>query len=79
MSQTTFLIWVLALAVLLVWPVSRLVWVLSVRRMQRKLARELEADEVRGQRRRAWIVAVVLSLLFSWVYNASRLGLPGGG
>jgi len=79
MSQTTFLIWVLALAVLLVWPVSRLVWVLSVRRMQRKLARELEADEVRGQRRRAWIVAIVLSLLFSWVYNASRLGLPGGG
>jgi len=79
MSQTTFLIWVLALAVLLVWPVSRLVWVLSVRRMQRKLARELEADEVRGQRRRAWIIAVVLSLLFSWVYNASRLGLPGGG
>ena len=79
MSQTTFLLWVLALAVLLVWPVSRLVWVLSVRRMQRKLARELEADEVRGQRRRAWIVAIVLSLLFSWVYNASRLGLPGGG
>lgn len=79
MTQTTFMLWVLALAALLIWPVSRIVWVLSVRRLQRKLARELEDEEVRGQRRRSWVIALVLSLVFSWLYNASQLGLPGGG
>ena len=39
--MVNFLIWVLILAALLFWPVSKLVWVLSVRRLQRKLDKQL--------------------------------------
>ncbi len=79
MSPIAFWTWVLLLAALLYYPVSKLVWVLSVRRLQRKLGRPLEEAEIRGQRQRSWVIAALLVLFFSWLYNASRLGLPGGG
>ena len=70
---------VLVLAALLFYPVSKLVWVLSVRRLQRKLGRELDGVEIQGQRQRAWVVAAFVVLIFSWLYNFSRIGPPGGG
>ena len=79
MTQTAFWTWVLLLAALLYYPVSKLVWVMSVRRLQRKLGRALEEAEIRGQRQRAWVVAAFLVLIFSWLYNFSRLGPPTGG
>ncbi len=79
-----FILWVLLLAALLFWPMSKLVWVLSVRRLQRKLARPLDEKEVAGQRARARVISVFVSLLFSFLYNsflhnASTIGLPGNG
>ncbi len=69
MSHQAYLLWTLALAVALWWPVSRMIWVLSVRRLQRKLARELGAEEIEGQKRRAWVLSAALSLLFSALFN----------
>ena len=74
-----FILWVLLLAALLFWPMSKLVWVLSVRRMQRKLARELDEKEIAGQKNRAWVISIFMSLLFSFLYNLSTLGMPGSG
>ena len=74
-----FILWVLALAALLFWPISKLVWVLSVRRLQRKLARELDEHEIAGQMNRARVVSVFVSLLFSFAYNLSTIGIPGSG
>jgi hypothetical protein len=74
-----FILWVVLLAALLLWPMSKLVWVLSVRRLQRKLSRPLEEKEVAGQVARARIISVFVSLLFSFLYNASTIGLPGDG
>jgi hypothetical protein len=72
-----YLLWVAALAAALWWPVSRLVWVLSVRRLERRLDRKLDEAEIAGQKRRAWLIAVVLSLIFSALFNL-RLIERGG-
>ena len=75
----TFMFWVLLLAALLFYPVSKLIWVVSVRRLQRRLQRELSEEEVQGQLRRARVLAVFVALMFSWLYNVNTIGLPGHG
>jgi hypothetical protein len=77
--MSNFILWVVLLAALLFWPMSKLIWVLSVRRLQRKLSRPLEEKEIAGQVTRARIISVFVSLLFSFLYNASIIGLPGDG
>lgn len=74
-----FILWVLLLAGLLFWPMNKLVFVLSVRRLQRKLARDLNETEIAGQMNRARTLSVFLSLMFSFLYNLSTLGMPTGG
>ncbi len=74
-----FILWVLLLAALLFWPMSKLIWVLSVRRLQRKLTRALDEKEIAGQIMRARVISAFVSLLFSFLYNASTIGLPGSG
>jgi hypothetical protein len=74
-----FILWVLLLAALLFWPLSKVVFVLSVRRLQRKLARDLNESEVAGQMNRARVISVFVSVLFSYLYNLSTIGMPGGG
>jgi hypothetical protein len=78
-SMVTFLFWVFLLAALLFWPVSSLIWTFSVRRKQRKLKQELNEQEVLAQKQRARIVSAVVSLLFSFLYNLSTLGIPTDG
>ena len=72
-----FIIWVVILAALLFWPMSKLIWVLSVRRLQRKLARELDETEAAGQMNRARVISAFVSVLFSFLYNLQTLGMPG--
>ena len=74
-----FWFWVLLLAALLFWPVSNLIWTLSVRRKQRKLKKELDDQEILAQKQRARFVAVIVCLVFSLMYNLSRLGMPTNG
>ncbi|MFQ5994958.1 MAG: hypothetical protein ACE5K1_07665 [Acidiferrobacterales bacterium] len=70
---------VLLLAVLLFLPVSRLIWVLSVRRLERKTKRKLSDEEIQGQLKRARVIAVVIVAIFSFLFNARMLGVPTGG
>jgi hypothetical protein len=74
-----FALWVLLLAVLLFWPMSKLIFVFSVRRLQRKLARPLDEKELAGQQNRARFISVFVSVLFSYLYNLSTIGMPGSG
>ena len=77
-AQAFLLISVLVLTALLIYPVSRLLWVLSVRRLQKRLQRPLDAAEIAAQRRRAWLLGLVLSLIFAVLFNLNALrGLPG--
>jgi len=76
--ELAFFIWWLLLSALLFYPVFKLIWVLSVRRLQKKLARELDAEEMLGQKRRARVLAVLLVMFFSFLYNIQTIGLPNG-
>jgi len=71
-----FLVSVSVLAVLLFFPISKLIWVMSVRRLQRKLNRELNETELAGQMTRARFVSIFVSLLFSYLFNLNLIGLP---
>ena len=75
----TFVVWVLLLAALLFWPMSKLIWVMSVRRLQRKLERTLNEEELAGQLNRARVISAFVSLLFAFLYNLQTIGLPGSG
>lgn len=74
-----FLISVIVLAALLYFPVSKLIWVFSVRRLQRKLNRELNQTELAGQMTRARFISIFVSLLFSYLFNLNLIGLPTNG
>ncbi len=64
-----FLLSVVVLAVLLFIPISKLIWVFSVRRLQRKLNRELNETEIAGQMTRARFLSIFVSLVFSYLFN----------
>ncbi|MBT8420272.1 MAG: hypothetical protein KJO08_05350 [Gammaproteobacteria bacterium] len=57
------------LALLLFFPVSKLMWVLSVRRLERRLGRELTDQERGGQLSRARFLTVFVVLIFSFLFN----------
>ncbi len=60
---------VLILAVLLFFPVTNLIWTFAVRRLQRRLGKDLEPAEIQGQRRRARVIAALVALVFSYLFN----------
>ena len=69
MSATAFAyVSVLLLAALLFFPISTIIWVLSVRRLQRKRNTELDSQEINGQRNRARFIALLVSLVFSYLF-----------
>jgi hypothetical protein len=76
---TTYWLWVAALALALFLPVSKLVWVLSVRRMERRLGRPLSEQDRLGQRNRACFVAIVVCVAFSALFNYQMLGMAEHG
>ena len=73
-AQLYSLFSILLLAGLLFFPVSKLILLFSARRLQRRLQRELEPSEIAGQRRRARLIAAVVVLVFSYLFNISLLG-----
>jgi hypothetical protein len=68
MSQS-FYTAVIVLALMLFLPVSKLIWVLSVRRSERKLRHKLSREEANGQMARARFIAILLAFAFSWLFN----------
>jgi len=80
MSEPAFFtLSVVVLAALLYLPVTRLVYVLSVRRLERRTGKELEEDARRGQLVRARLIGLFLVIAFSLIFNLGTLGAPGSG
>lgn len=75
---TYFYFSVLILAILLFLPVSKMIWVISVRRLQRKSGRSLSAEEIEAQKTRSRFIALLLVFPFSWFFNYGLLGLNHG-
>ncbi len=74
--MTWFVASVLLLTALLFFPMSKLIWVMSVRRLQRKLQQALSEEELAGQMNRARFIALFVSLLFSLLFNYRFVGFP---
>jgi hypothetical protein len=74
----SFTLWVLILAGLLFYPVSKLIWVVSVRRFQKKWGRELSPQELQDQLNRARVIAALVVLVFSFFYNLNTVAPPSG-
>ena len=79
MSHLAYVLWTLALALALWWPAGRMIWVISVRRLERRLERKLDTAEIDGQKRRAWLLAAALCLMFSALFNFRLLNAAGVG
>jgi hypothetical protein len=73
LDQIYRLVSVLILAALLFLPASKLIWVMSVRRLQRRLQRELTQQELDEQLRRARVISLFLVLIFSYLFHISVL------
>jgi hypothetical protein len=78
-SWTYYWLSVVVLAALLFLPVSQLVLVLSVRRLERKLGQSLSDQERAGQRNRARVIAIVLCVIFSALFNYQVLDMATHG
>lgn len=76
---TYYWISVVVLAALLFVPASKLVWVLSVRRLERKLGRALSDQERAGQLSRARFLAIVGGVIFSALFNYRILDMAAHG
>ena len=76
---TSYWLWVAALAAALFWPVSKLVWVLSVRRLERKLGQPLSDQDRLGQLNRARFVAIVVCVAFAALFNYHLLDMSSHG
>ena len=59
----------LILAVLLYFPASRVVWVMRVRRMERRLKRTTTDEERMRERRESNLIAGVIVITFSFLFN----------
>jgi hypothetical protein len=70
---------VLVLAALLFWPVAKFVWVMSVRRLERRLGQALRDDERAGQANRARFIALLLCVIFSAMFNYQLLDMSTHG
>lgn len=70
-----FIISTVVLAVFLFLPVSNLIWILSVRRLQRKLKRELGQEELSAQKKRAYFITLFLVIPFAFLFNYQLVGL----
>ena len=69
-------LWGAVLAIALFYPVRQLIWVLSVRRVQRQTG-ELPGEEARASmKRRAGVTSALLCLVFAAVYGGVMFGGP---
>jgi len=76
---TYYAVSVAVLAGLLFLPVSKLVWVMSVRRLERRLGQPLSDQERQGQLNRARFLAIVLCVAFSALFNYQLLDVASHG
>lgn len=65
------------LAVLLFFPISKLIWVLSVRRLEARLGRSTTEAERQGQLNRARFIGIVVAVAFAALFNYNVFGIPG--
>ena len=64
-----FLAGIVLLSIALYFPVNKLVWVLSVRRLEKKYKKKLTDVERKLQLNRARFISIILVIIFSYFFN----------
>ena len=75
MLNSYYLISVIILALLLYYPVNKMIFVLSVRRLERKIGKQLNDDQKNGQLKRSRFISIILILCFSCLFNINILSV----
>ena len=70
-----YLLSVIILTLLLYYPVNKLIFVLSVRRLEKKTGKNLSNIEKSGQLKRSRFISIILILLFSCLFNINILDM----
>tara|TARA_Y100000815_G_C13225246_1_gene455900 strand:- start:147 stop:371 length:225 start_codon:yes stop_codon:yes gene_type:complete len=68
-EDVIFLAGIVLLSIALYFPVNKLVWVLSVRRLERKYKKKLTDVERKLQLNRARFISIILVIIFSYFFN----------
>jgi hypothetical protein len=68
-SELFYLLSVIFLSFLLYYPVNKLIFILSVRRYEKKIGKSLNHDELRGQLIRSRFISIILIIVFSSLFN----------
>ncbi len=58
-----------ALGILLFFPVRKLILGLNVNRLQQKLHREISSEELANLKKKASVIAALISMTFAFFYN----------
>ena len=75
MLNSYYLISVIILALLLYYPVNKMIFVLSVRRLERRIGKQLNDDQKIGQLKRSRFISIILILCFSCLFNINILSV----
>ena len=75
MLNSYYLISVIILALLLYYPVNKMIFVLSVRRLERRIGKQLNDDQKNGQLKRSRFISIILILCFSCLFNINILSV----
>ena len=70
-----YLLSVIILTLLLYYPVNKLIFVLSVRRLEKKTGKNLSNMEKSDQLKRSRFISIILILLFSCLFNINILDI----
>jgi hypothetical protein len=75
MLNNYYLISVILLIVLLFYPVNKLIFVLSIRRLEKKIGKSLNKEEKSGQLKRSRFISLVLLIIFSCLFNINLINI----
>jgi hypothetical protein len=68
-SKIFYLLSVILLSILLYYPVNKLIFILSVRRFEKKIGNTLNDKELKGQLVRSRFISIILIIIFSSLFN----------
>ena len=75
MLNNFYVLSVIILTLLLYYPVNKLIFILSIRRLERKTGKQLNNIQKTGQLRRSRFVSIFLILIFSCLFNINILDI----
>ena len=75
MLNSYYVISVIILALLLYYPVNKMIFVLSIRKLESKIGKQLNDDQKNGQLKRSRFISIILILFFSCLFNINILSV----